>query len=450
MAMSWLAGMAMSWLAGMAMSWLAGITRPALRLADTAHDCYRPAVALKWSWLMVVAALVPACAARGVVLDITPVDAWPVAVDVMKRRGELLLRRDDQYRLQIEHSRHYPDDLLIADRVTPRTAESFGRTRELVEVELGSTPAGVTVEVSAWREYRAFARTFERERAYDRQREVLEHLLADLAHQRDRRAIEATLAAQRASRQAEQPEGMLWIPAGPFTLGDEVHLDEQPPRTIELAGYWIDRHEVTVGAYRRFLAQGGYGERRWWCEAGWRWKVTTGVVAPKTWRDDLRDTLPVFGVSWYEASAYARWQGKSLPTEAQWEKAAEYGQPSRYPWGNTWIEGVNCLTAAHYGPLPVGSHPSGVAASGCHDMAGNVAEWCRDGYASDSIATAALRDPTGPVHGRFRVLRGGSFFSSPDAVRTGYRDRAEPGEQAVAYGFRCVIEVGTTREGAAR
>lgn len=225
---------------------------------------------------------------------------------------------------------------------------------------------------------------------------------------------------------------MICIPAGSFLMGnsgvgdDKVdgQSEEFPQRKVTLPSYWIGKHEVTRGEYRKFIDAGGYADSRWWSKDGWRWKESVKRTQPDYWAADQNfatgtftqtDDHPVVGVSYYEAEAYCRWAGGHLPTQAQWEKAARWNGKSSnvYPWGNTWdVEKCNTYMdknpAGGYGTYrttPVGSYPDGASPYGCMDMAGNVREWCSDWYKSYPKSKTYF-DYTG----RDYVLRGGSWY----------------------------------------
>jgi formylglycine-generating enzyme required for sulfatase activity len=217
---------------------------------------------------------------------------------------------------------------------------------------------------------------------------------------------------------------MVWVPAGEFTMGDIDGEDEVPQRRVYVDGYWVYKNLVTVAQYRRF------------CTA-------TGRQMPEVPSWGWQDTHPVVNVSWEDAKAYCEWAGTSLPTEAQWEKAARGVDGRMYPWGNEFStshlwsskkEGGDAKSTA-----PVGSFPSGASPYGALDMAGNVWQWCADWYDEKYYANAPKRNPTGPNTGQSRVLRGGSWdFVSPVYFRTVDRDFVPPGFYSHFVGFRCV------------
>lgn len=255
---------------------------------------------------------------------------------------------------------------------------------------------------------------------------------------------------------AENPRDnaeLVWIPAGEFRMGvsaEEIEQmlteradynramfeDESPQHIVMLDGYWMYRNEVTVAQYRQF------------CTATKR-----PMPEQSTWSGD---SFPVTNVSWIDANEYAKWANATLPTEAQWEKAARGDDARRFPWGNKW-EVSRCNNYSNNDPLtkgkdgkhaaPVASFPTGDSPYGVHDMAGNVWEWCADWYAADYYDHAAANNPTGAETGQYRVLRGGSWGSSSKTCRVTARLSQLPVDTMHDDGgFRCVIVKGKVRE----
>jgi formylglycine-generating enzyme required for sulfatase activity len=210
--------------------------------------------------------------------------------------------------------------------------------------------------------------------------------------------------------------------------------DESPVHEVHLSAYRIGKYPVTVSEYKRFAEEGCYAEKRYWNAGGFG-----EFNAPGDWDEQQKfPNRPITQVSWFEAMAFATWAGVSLPTEAQWERAARgKGQDYRsYPWGN---EKIDVSRANYYEtkighPSPVGLFPAGVTDEGIHDMAGNVWEWCFDW--KNEYFLAAVNDPKGSDVGDARVLRGGSWVSSGGRCRSAVRSRYDPGDGRDYNGFR--------------
>jgi len=233
---------------------------------------------------------------------------------------------------------------------------------------------------------------------------------------------------------------MVYVPAGEFIMGsNDGQDDEKPQRTVYLEGFWMYRTEVTVAQYRKFCSDTG---RSMPDPPAWGWK----------------EDHPMVNVSWDDAKAYTDWAGVSLPTEAQWEKAARGTDGRRYAWGDQWPAPPNvgnfadeCAKRKYpYGDIvagyddgyaetsPVGAFPSGASPYGCLDMAGNVCEWCADWYDSGYYTEAPSRNPTGPSSGGRRVLRGGSWNCDySDLLRAAVRLSGSPDLRVSSVGFRC-------------
>ncbi len=252
------------------------------------------------------------------------------------------------------------------------------------------------------------------------------------------------------------PCEMIYIPDGSFLMGNNVgepyaSSDELPQHSVWLSGYWIGKYEVTRGEYRRFMEAGGYSAPVYWSTEGWVWKASLGRTEPDYWAAEQdwgdgqpftqTESHPVAGVSYYEAEAYCVWAGGHLPTEAQWEKAARWaGTPRVYPWGDTFY-GEECNNWYDHNPAgggyrrtqtaPVGSYPAGASPYGCHDMAGNVWEWCQDWY----VAYPGSSQPF-DYTGSSRVLRGGGCNITGYGMRCSYRGYGDPDNCWCTYGFR--------------
>ena len=225
---------------------------------------------------------------------------------------------------------------------------------------------------------------------------------------------------------------MILIPAGSFEMGDhfgEGNKDgrELPVHTVELDAFYMDVYQVTVGQFREFVNQSGY-------KYGGNWDSVA--------RYSPGDEYPMVYVSWNDATAYAKWAGKRLPTEAEWEYAARGGLVGkRYPGGDE----ITHDDANYSGTggkdkwskcAPVGSFAAN--GYGLYDMAGNVYEWCQDWYGQNYYSSSPAKNPPGPDTGSWRVLRGGSWGSDPDYLRVSYRSLSGPGHGYYGSGFRCV------------
>lgn len=224
------------------------------------------------------------------------------------------------------------------------------------------------------------------------------------------------------------PVDMVKVPKGPFLYGD------QKTREVIDYDYWIDKYLVTNEKYRAFIEAGNYENQACWSPEGWKWKIEKSIARPAYWYDSKWDkpNHPVVGVSYHEAEAYAKWAGKRLPTEQEWEKAARGEDGRQYPWGEEFdkykCNYVKGFVASIFsdGETPVTKYPNGVSPYGCYDMVGNVAQWCVDWYdeAKDS-----------------RVTRGSSWADIPEGLLASDRKRDRPGVQSGIIGFRLVQDI---------
>lgn len=278
--------------------------------------------------------------------------------------------------------------------------------------------------------------------------------------------------ALRAPRPSADDEGpaldrsMVRIEGGSFPLGtddrSEAYDNERPRHRVQLAPYRIDRTPVTNGDWLEFLADGGYDRPELWSEEGWAWRSEAGLHAPKYWEchegewtqrvfDLLRPvdpSRPVCHVDYWESDAFARWAGKRLPTEAEWEVAALWdpaaGRMRRFPWGD---DAPTPLVAAidqlAFDTAPVGRYPRGASPSGCLDMIGNVWEWTSSPFGGyPGYRTFPYPEYSEVFFGsEYRVLRGGSWATRAGAIRGTFRNWDYPIRRQIFSGLRCAADV---------
>jgi gamma-glutamyl hercynylcysteine S-oxide synthase len=253
----------------------------------------------------------------------------------------------------------------------------------------------------------------------------------------------------QSSKQLATVSDLIEIPAGEFKMGSNAidALDNERPRhRVYLDSYGIDKYPVTCKQYREFIAAGGYQNSDWWSELGWKCLQRNPVSKPLYWTDNSDfDDHPVCGVSWYEADAYARFVGKRLPTEAEWEKAASWNpnteESSTYPWGETLPDNQRCNHNHQvWQTTPVGAYPAGRSASGCDDMLGNVWEWTASWFEGYSGFTSYPYVGYSQTYfdGKHRVLKGGSWATRPWEMRCSFRNWYYPEIREILAGFRCV------------
>ncbi|MDI5974489.1 ergothioneine biosynthesis protein EgtB [Streptomyces sp. SL13] len=251
------------------------------------------------------------------------------------------------------------------------------------------------------------------------------------------------------------------IPGGPFVMGTDSEpwaLDnERPAHRVDVPPFFLDTVPVTCGAYKRFIADNGYHEPRWWAPAGYRMVRDQGIEAPMSWRRDgegwsrrrfgtvepVPDDEPVLHVSWYEADAYARWAGRRLPTEAEWEKAARHdpdsGRSRRFPWGDAEPSArLANLGQRHLRPAPAGSYPEGASPQGVRQLIGDVWEWTASDFRPyPGFRAFPYREYSEVFFGpECKVLRGGAFSVAEVACRGTFRNWDYPVRRQIFAGFR--------------
>ncbi len=231
------------------------------------------------------------------------------------------------------------------------------------------------------------------------------------------------------------------VPMGPY--GNSWKSNELPPHEVTLSAFQLDQDEITVGQWVDFLNDH--------LEGAPQAAVHHHPLQPVVWDSGAfaaasgEEHRPVRMVNWFDAVTYCAWQGKRLPTEAEFERAAKGMEEDDqgFPYGR---DRPTCSEAVFFTnralcedkPAEVGSRsPAGDSAEGVSDLAGNVAEWVADRYGP--YADEAQTDPTGPTTGEWRVLRGGGFRDSSDGLRTMARIGADPYSRSEGIGFRCAL-----------
>ena len=222
----------------------------------------------------------------------------------------------------------------------------------------------------------------------------------------------------------------------PFSLDLQYDDTEQPQRRIWLDEYEIDRDEVSLGEYARWMRQ----QPRPFPEE--LRKLIDHATTIHALSSETLARWPALYVTWAEASDFCRAHGKRLPTEAEWEKAARGENGNLFPWGQKPPTPALAMFGqyhVHEIPIvaPVASGTEGRSPYGLHHMAGNAAEWVEDWFGIDYYMTMPDRNPHGPVNGRYKVVRGGSWKSKPALLRTATRSGALPDQRAATIGFRC-------------
>ena len=222
------------------------------------------------------------------------------------------------------------------------------------------------------------------------------------------------------------------IPAGEFAMGrskltpddkgnmrPHVLLDDRPVHKVWIDAFYLDVREVTNARYAEFARATSRATPYHWLQG----KIPDG-----------QENFPVFNVDWDDASAYCRWAGKRLPTEAEWERAARGGvEGADFPWGDKADKKSAIYGAAQ--PGPVGAFPPN--AFGLYDMAGGVSEWCFDWFERLYYEKSPPRNPQGPETGMYKVIRGGAWSDPDFRITVFFRNWVRPNQRTPNLGFRC-------------
>jgi len=232
---------------------------------------------------------------------------------------------------------------------------------------------------------------------------------------------------------ASQPDEMVSIPAGTFTMGrtkltaddntkmrPHVLLDDRPARKITMHAFRIDKYEVTNAKYAAFVK-------------------ATRHPAPYHWKNgsfpEAAAQVPVYNVSWNDANAFCQWAGKRLPSEAEWERAARGGKDALdYPDDDK-VDSKQARFDSLSGPVPVGAYAPN--SFGLFDMAGNIAEWTADWFDGEYYSRHQDEDPKGPSAGEYKVIRGGAWSDPAKRITVFFRNWVRPVQRTPNIGFRC-------------
>jgi gamma-glutamyl hercynylcysteine S-oxide synthase len=347
-------------------------------------------------------------------------------------------RYDDVYDA-FKHPRRERPSLPILDPAGARDFDADVRKRVLDILDAITLDAAVPLLADGF----VYGMVIQHEHQHDETLLATIQLMDDFAHP------DADGSATHPAAAEALPLDVL-VPGGTFTMGSETepwaYDNERPAHRVTVAPFRIDTAPVTNRAYVEFVESGGYDTPEWWTDTGWAWRTEAGLVAPEFWQRDPGDGWirrrfgrtepvpldePVQHVCWYEADAFARWSGARLPTEAEWEWAASGASPQH---ANLWREGPH-----RFAPAPVGSRPRGASRWGVHQMLGDVWEWTASDFRGyPGFGSFPYREYSEVFFGPdYKVLRGGSWATDPQAVRATFRNWDFPIRRQIFAGFRC-------------
>jgi ergothioneine biosynthesis protein EgtB len=280
-----------------------------------------------------------------------------------------------------------------------------------------------------------------------------------------------------APRSVQAVKGMAEIEGGMFWLGYDHDLsrvafprnynfafdNEKPAHQVFLHDFAIDRALVSNRDFLEFIQDNGYEDYRWWFSEGWEIRNRERWHAPLYWeqRDgqwlicdfsglhpvEVKANDPVSHVSYYEASAFAKWAGKRLPAEAEWERGAclsnTGSQKMAFPWGNEPVEAAkaNLFESLCWGVAPIGALPAGKSNYDCHQMIGDVWEWTTSDYVPYPGFKSEFDEYNDKWFVNQKVLRGGSFATPQLHIRSTYRNFFHANERWMISGFRCAKDI---------
>jgi ergothioneine biosynthesis protein EgtB len=303
---------------------------------------------------------------------------------------------------------------------------------------------------------------------YNHEWQHQELMVYDLQHLLQDRYMPKEMKQPPASNGSTRKKEMVKIKGGIFEMGfdpkkypNEFAYDiEMPLHKVYLNDYYIDNTPVTNGDFIEFINDGGYKNYKWWLSDGWETVKKNKWQAPMYWEQDEKGNWikhdfkgkryidnfsdePVINLSSYEAYAYAKWAGKRLPTEAEWEKAASWdedkGTKRLYPWGDEHPDdkNSNLLESKIFAPTDVFTYEKGKSYYGCYAMVGDNWEWTNSEFNSYPGFKTGFAEYNDKWFGNQKVLRGGSFGTPRLNTRNTYRNFFRPDERWMISGFRC-------------
>jgi gamma-glutamyl hercynylcysteine S-oxide synthase len=261
-------------------------------------------------------------------------------------------------------------------------------------------------------------------------------------------------------------EDMVLFPGGTVSIGTDdrttAYDNERPRHDVQLAAFQIDRVPVSNGRYLEFIEDRGYQRSELWSEGGKRWLAESAADAPKYWTRDghkwatqtmdlvrpVDPSRPVCHVCYYEAEAFAKWAGKRLPTEMEWEAAASWdassGTARLFPWDDSEAPAdVANIDQLSFDTAPIGTYRRNVSPIGCYGMIGDVWEWTSsDFHGYPGFRSFPYKEYSEEFFGAdYKVLRGGSWATRPGAIRNTFRNWDYPIRRQIFSGFRCARDV---------